>query len=155
MPSQQKNHLLIRIALGLAVVAIAVLCVLLVQQYQHIQRLGYIAAHRQSLLMSLRGSGPLTATDASSTQSWMTFDYIDRAFALPPQYLQTTLGIFDNRYPRLTITEYAKDTVISSPVALAKVQDAIRAYLPASTNIAASSTSASSFTPAASSTLQR
>jgi hypothetical protein len=128
MPSSQRNHLLMKIALGAAIFALAILCILLFQQYQHIQRLGYIAAHRQSLFMSLRGSGPLTAADASSTQSWMTFDYIDRAFALPPQYLQTALGVTDSRYPRLTISEYATDMATSSLAALMKVQDAIRAY---------------------------
>ncbi len=38
----------------------------------------------------------------------MTFDYVNHLFTLPPQYLETTLGITDGRYPRLTIEEYAE-----------------------------------------------
>jgi hypothetical protein len=128
MPFQHKNHLLVKIALGTAVLAIAILCVLLVQQYQHIRRLSYITTHHQSLFRSLRGSGPLTAADASSTQSWMTFDYIDRAFALPSQYLETALAIRDSRFPRLTIAEYAEDLNVPQSVALSMVESAITSY---------------------------
>ena len=116
------------IALGIAIIAIIILGVLLVQQYQNIQRLNYISIHRQSFFRSLHGSGPLTATNASSTQSWMTFDYINRVFGLPATYMQTTLGITDNHYPRLTIAGYAKNDGLSATTTLTKVQEAIRAY---------------------------
>ena len=94
---------------------------------QHIRHLDYVV-QRQSLLKSLRGSGLLTAADASSTAPWMTFDYINRVFALPPQYLQTTLSITDSRYPRLTIEEYAEDAKVSQLSVLTAVQNAIHGY---------------------------
>ena len=70
----------------------------------------------------------LTAANASSTQSWMTFDYINRVFNLPAAYMKTTLDITDSRYPRLTISGFAKDSGLSDSAALSKVQDVIRAY---------------------------
>jgi hypothetical protein len=130
MISYNKNHLFLKIALGVAVVVIIALAFLLFRQYQHVQRLGYIA-HKQSLLRSLHGSGPLTAADASSTEMWMTFEYINRVFDLPQSYLETYLDIYDTRYPRLTIIEYGKDSGISQAAALSKVQNAISTYFPA------------------------
>jgi hypothetical protein len=128
MISSDKNNSLLRIALGVAVVAIIALTFLLFQQYQHVQRLGYVSIHRQSLLRSLHGSGPLTAADASSTAVWMTFEYINRVFVLPSAYLEINLDITDSHYPRLTIMEYAKDAGLAEAVALVKVQNAIGAY---------------------------
>jgi hypothetical protein len=131
MISYNKNHLFLKIALGVAVLAIITLTVLLFQQYQHIERLGYVSVHRQSLLRSLHGSGPLTAADASSTAAWMTFGYINRAFVLPSSYLETNLNIIDTRYPRMTIIEYGNDAGISQAAALSRVQNAISTYFPA------------------------
>ncbi len=127
MPNPQKTHTLMKAALGAVIIAIIILCVLLVQQYRYINRLDYIS-HRQSLFRSLHGSGPLTSANASSTQAWMTFDYINRAFTLPSQYLQVTLSINDSRYPRMTIAQYVKASGRSQNEVLKAVQDAIRAY---------------------------
>jgi hypothetical protein len=128
MFSSHKTHFLVKIALGVAVAAVVILSALLYQQYRHIQRLDYISAHRQSLFKSLHGSGPLTATDASSTQVWMTLNYINRAFSLPSTYLQSNLAVSDSRYPNMTVEEYAKDTGLSTVAALLKVQSAIVVY---------------------------
>ena len=139
--SPQRKNWYAEIAVAILVVILIILSVLLVQQYQHIQRLSYIATHRQSLLRSLHGSGLLTSADASSTQAWMTFDYINRAFALPAQYLQVSLNISDSRYPRLTIAQYAQDAKASPVATLISVQEAIGSYYSASsTPQAASST---------------
>ena len=127
-PSFNKNQFILKITLCVAVVAVIILSVLFFQQYKHIRRLDYISLHRQSFLRSLHGSGPLNAADASSTEIWMTFNYIDRAFSLPSTYLQSNLGVSDSRYPNMTVEEYAKDTELSTAAALLKVQDAIISY---------------------------
>ena len=145
--SPQRKNWYAEIAVAILVIVLIILSVLLVQQYQHIQRLSYIATHRQSLLRSLNGSGPLSAADASSTQTWMTFDYINRAFALPEQYLQASLNISDSRYPRLTITEYAQDAKASPIATLMSVQEAIGSYYSVSSAQPASSTPSASSTP--------
>ena len=127
MTKSEKNQLILKVALCVAIVALLVVCFAFYQQYQHVKRLGY-GSHRQPLLLSLHGSGPLSASDASSTAAWMTFGYINRAFGMPQSYLETELDVFDSRYPRMTIIEYAKDAGISEAAALAKVQTAIVAY---------------------------
>jgi hypothetical protein len=70
----------------------------------------------------------------------MTFDYINRAFALPEQYLQASLNISDSRYPRLTIAEYAQDAKASPVATLMSVQEAISSYYSASSTPSASTT---------------
>lgn len=122
-----KNHLLLKAALIVAALSVLTLCIMLVTQYQHIKRLDYIAQH-PSIFRSLRGSWPLSASNASSTQSWMTFDYLNHVFSLPPTYFQMALSITDSRYPRLTIQEYAEDAGLSQAATLAKVQDSISSY---------------------------
>ena len=72
--------------------------------------------------------GPRPTAMIRISQTWMTFDYIDRLFSLPPHYLQTTLSITDNRYPRLTLSEYASDNYLTNAMFLAEVQSAIRVY---------------------------
>ena len=128
MHNSIKNRLPLKITLVISVLAVIILSALLVRQYQHIRHLDYISAHRQSFFKSLHGSGPLTAADVSSIQIWMTFNYIDRAFVLPPAYLQTNLNIIDSRFPNITIAEYAKDIGLPDAAALMKVQDAASTY---------------------------
>src|SRR4051812_12432281 len=40
-----------------------------------------------------------TAQDVQLIQPWMTFDYIDVVFNVPPDYLKTKLSITDPHYP--------------------------------------------------------
>ena len=120
--------MILRVALGIAIAAFLALVILLIQQYKQIQRLDYIAAHRQTLFHSLRGSGPLTEANASTTASWMTFDYINRAFKLPSDYLRDYLKITDSRYPRLTIAELAEDTKSTQAATINQVTSAIHEF---------------------------
>ena len=127
MPILNKNNFALKVFLGVVILTIVILCALLIQQYEQIQHLNYVV-QRHSILRSLHSNGPATAADASSTQVWMTFDYINHVFGLPVDYLQTTLAVTDSRYPRLTIAEYAQGAGVSSATKLTAVQDAIRAY---------------------------
>ena len=128
MDPSAKKHLALSVALCVAIVALALMLVLFFRQYQHIQRLDYVSHERQSFFQSLHGSGPLTGAEAGSVQVWMTFEYVDRAFSLPPAYLQASLDITDSRFPRITVAEYAKDAGLSDAAALSKVQAAVSAY---------------------------
>jgi hypothetical protein len=127
MKSSEKNHLILKICVAIAVAAIFVFTALLFQQYERIQRLGYFNQHR-SIFQSLRGSGPLNPDDVGMLDTWMTFDYVNHGFLLPENYLQTSLGVTDSRYPRLTIAEYAADVGVPSDAALAHVESAITLY---------------------------
>jgi hypothetical protein len=59
--------------------------------------------------LSIKNDGHhLGVNDLGVIQSWMTFDYINNVFALPPDYLKTSLKITSSRYPFLTIKHYAR-----------------------------------------------
>lgn len=90
-------------------------------------------AERMSVLEALHGRGaPLTPADAEYIESWMTFDYLNTAFKLPPQYLSRTLKIDDPRYPHLSIGRFARDTGTTTPATLDAVRAAVRVYVGAS-----------------------
>ena len=60
---------------------------------------------------------------------WMTFDYINKMFNLPPEYLKQTLNINDKRYPVITISQYSRKEKIKTNLAITNVQDAVKSYL--------------------------
>ena len=129
-PAQERMEKYLKIITGIAVAVLIVLCGLLVREYQHLRRIDSFAA-RGSFLAALRAHGPVNGSDAGSVQTWMTFDYINHLFSLPPEYLRTSLTVTDSRYPRLTITAYAVSQHIERSVFLVQVQNAIRAYFTA------------------------
>ena len=137
-PGLNKSRVFKALSIVVALTLI-VLCILLIQQYKRIQQLNNIIRH-QSPWSILHGAKSLTSADASSTQSWMTFEYINKVFALPPQYLQDTLVITDSHYPRLTISTYAKTIKTPEANALMDVQNAIRNFSTSTTPILATST---------------
>lgn len=79
-----------------------------------------IAAARESRRKSLE-----LASNPSLIESWMTFDYLNHIFALPPEYLKNTLSISDTRYPKLTLHSYAKRNSIAENAFLSEVKDAV------------------------------
>ena len=86
--------------------------------------------HRLKLpSLSLKTSQPLTIKDVPNTESWMTFDYLNKIFVLPANYLATTLKITDSHYPNLTILHYAHKNGIDVRSFLIQVQAAITNYL--------------------------
>lgn len=121
---------LLKIAVVAGILALLVLALLLFGQYRGLEREHLMTDHR-SLLTSLKQSGTLEPEDASFIESWMTFDYIDYVFSLPPSYLQSSLSIQDPRYPRVTIEEYAEDAHLNLAATLGEVQAAVRSFAPA------------------------
>ena len=65
----------------------------------------------------------------SDISSWMTFDYINKVFNLPPTYLKQTLQINNTKYPVLTIAQYAKKAKINLSLLIINIQNAVRIYL--------------------------
>jgi hypothetical protein len=108
-------------------VALAVLVVFFVREYLLLRRAQVMNA-RQSLEEVLKAHGPLNAGDTGIIQDWMTFDYLNRLFGLPADYLKTALSIADPHYPQLYIGGYARSAGVSEAAALANVQAAIRNY---------------------------
>jgi hypothetical protein len=72
---------------------------------------------------------PATAADVKSIAGWMTFNYLNKSFNLPPEYLQTELNISDKAYPNLIISKIAQGQKLSAGAYLETVKNAVSAYL--------------------------
>jgi hypothetical protein len=125
--TQKQIEWLLKGTIVCALLVLIALCILLVRQYRHLRRVEFVTAHG-SVLSALHARGPLDANSANLVASWMTFDYINHLFALPPQYLQKTLDITDSRYPHLALSEYADDAHLGQATFLAHVQNAVEAF---------------------------
>ena len=110
-------------------ILLAILLFFLVRQYQTLRRESIISARESWLTNALKNHPHLTASDASIIHSWMTFDYLNKLFNLPPEYLKTQLSVSDPAYPKLTISKFAKDIRQPASSTLAEVQNAMRQYL--------------------------
>jgi hypothetical protein len=125
----KKEERTIVIVVSLLVIGIIVLAVLLIRDYRTLNRSGYINFVHGYRARMARIHAPLTVNDLNVIQSWMTFDYINRIFAVPPSVLQTALKVADVHYPRLSVHEYAEAGHISVDVALQNIKDSLRSYL--------------------------
>lgn len=110
-------------------VALAILLFFFAHQYQTLRRESLISARESWLTNALKNHEHVTANDASAIREWMTFDYINKLFGLPPAYLKDQLSISSPSYPKLTLGAYAKGTHANASSTLAGVQDAVRQYL--------------------------
>jgi len=110
---------------GVLATLLVLLLALFVRQVA-IMRPSLISLSPRSWHLSVRSRRPLTASDAASIQSWMTFDYLNKVFALPPEFLKTTFGITDPRYPRLSLAHYAETKGVSAANFTDAVKNAIR-----------------------------
>ena len=111
-------------ALLVLVVVLLILCALLFHEYRTLRQQDLMGPHGPGL-----HGGGATMTDANLIQSWMTYDYIGHVYALPPDYLKTTLNIADTRYPRISIAESAEAQKVSASELLAQVRSAVSDYL--------------------------
>jgi hypothetical protein len=110
---------------------IAILVILLVflfVQYQSLRRAQIISDHEFLRSQILERHAPLPPSEASVVRSWMTFDYINKIFGLPSDYLKTQLTISDLRYPRLTVATYAGSVGIDQATMLNNIENAIHNY---------------------------
>ena len=71
----------------------------------------------------------INANDVNTVQSWMTFDYINKVFKLPQDYLKNNLSVSDSSYPNETIGRYARSKKEKSSAVLTQVQEALHNYL--------------------------
>ncbi len=130
-PSQKPNgerRLIDWIIAGLGVI-LAILLFFLVREYQALRRESIINARESWLTATLKDHHHLTVNDVSVIRSWMTFDYLNNLFAVPPEYLKTQLSVKDPTYPKLTIGKFAKDIGQPASSTLEEAQNAVRQYL--------------------------
>ena len=65
-------------------------------------------------------------------EDWMTFNYLNHVFDLPPIYLENILQIQDVRYPNISIRQYAESRHLDDATFLAQVRAVLA--LPAATS---------------------
>ncbi len=129
------------IALGMALI---VLLVFFGISYRNLRRSAAMNQHRSFMAALSRHHAPLTAEQADVIQSWMTFDYVGRLFALPPEYLKTALQVQDVRYPAISLGHYAGEINENGTDFSLRVIAAVRNYLLMSTSSPANATGMSS-----------
>ena len=61
-------------------------------------------------------------------QTWMTFGYVNRVFALPSEYLRQHLNILDSHYPNVQIGHYAKAIKLNTHTFLDSVRNQVKEY---------------------------
>jgi hypothetical protein len=116
-----------KIAIALVVfgVLLIVLFVFLVRDYLALRRANLINRRELSLSAFVQKHGPLGASEVGVIRPWMTFDYINRLFNLPKDYLKNQLQISDSHYPNLTLGSYASADKVATVEAVNNVESAI------------------------------
>ena len=127
-PGNHKTERRIVIAILVFAIAFVVLFVFLVRDYRALRRAQILNAREFWLAAVLKNHGVLPASDVTSIRSWMTFDYVNKLFGLPPDYLKTTLSVIDVRYPRLSFSAYAKTSHLDPSSLLGETERAIGNY---------------------------
>ena len=119
------KRLVIGVALLLVVVGI-LLCAVLVYKYSEISPGRVINRERVSRLS--RNHIVLGPNDVQMITSWMTFDYINHVFGLPPEYLKSATGMNDSQYPHLTLSRYARENKVAPDVFTTQIQVTVKNY---------------------------
>jgi hypothetical protein len=120
------------IIIGTAIVLLILFC-LLVINYRALRRAQILNTRGIWFSLVLKNHGSLPVTDVSFIRPWMTFDYVNKLFNVPSDYLATHLSITDARYPRLSLSQYAKTNHFDSTFVTSEVESAVGHYLAAST----------------------
>jgi heme/copper-type cytochrome/quinol oxidase subunit 2 len=132
-PENPRNHRTeryIRYTLTILAVLLLLLVVFFVAQYESLRRAQIISMRQFHVSQLLERHAPISVTSASVVRSWMTFDYINRLFALPPDYLKNNVPITDLQYPKLTISSYVKKNGLNQTTFLDELDATIRNYSP-------------------------
>ena len=100
-----------------------------VRQYMRIHRFNLLTTYRQVITQKIiQNHGTLTEKNVDLISSWMTFEYINRIFALPADYLKNSLHISDVQYPRIPISKYAKNHKLDEAQFIAQIKTTVGGY---------------------------
>lgn len=116
----------ILIVFGIALIA---LFVFLFREYQYLKRAQIINMRESFFTNLIHKQGPLTANNADLIRSWMTFDYVNKTFNLPADYLKAQFKISNTHYPLISISGYARSQNINSNTFLNSVIESVQKYL--------------------------
>ncbi len=65
---------------------------------------------------------------AENIKGWMTFGYINEAFNLPSDYLQSSLAITNKEYPNITLRKVADSKKVDRGIFTTQVIESIKHY---------------------------
>ncbi len=116
------------ILIALAVI-VAVLVAFLLVQYRTLRHEKLVSDEESWISSIIQNHGPLTASDTAIIRPWMTFDYVNKIFGLPQDYLKTNVPVNDPHYPALTLGGYAHEAYEDPNAFTATVASSVRAYM--------------------------
>ena len=122
-----KAHKYVLAVMVILLAVLVYLCFLLVHEYKDIRATEVSRGH--SFQLAHRTVRTLTAADTKNITSWMTFDFINRVFHVPADYLQNTLQITDIKYPGISLGVYARNHALDEVTFMGQVQTEVAAYL--------------------------
>jgi hypothetical protein len=123
------------VLLSATVVVAGIVCIyLMVMDFHGLRTYGLLKPMETRLrpfpaALVLPQDHPWVATDVDKIRDWMTFDYINKVFRLPPAFLKDALGITDALYPNITLRRYAHDRATTSDAVILKVRVRINDHL--------------------------
>lgn len=120
-----KKNILYLALLFFAVVIAGFFAHLFIVNYKHLRSSGTLRYPPHLYRQMGRG---LSTPDPSFVEEWMTFDYINRVFNLPSDYLKNELAIKSTKYPKITIYGEAKSQQISTDVFLKNLKNIVLKY---------------------------
>ncbi len=124
---KDRTRIILKILLVILGVLLVFLVIFLVRECRRIKRYE-VTVYNSGGMTSFPNHRSMSVVDAYTLKSWMTFDYINTAFRLSPEYLKNRLGLNSTQYPRITIGRYAKQHRQDSQALLVSVKDAIVSY---------------------------
>lgn len=72
---------------------------------------------------------PVEVKDVVYIGPWMTFDYVNKLFLLPDDYLKQSLQVTNSKYPFITLGRYAREMNINNDELIKNIRSDIEEYL--------------------------
>lgn len=126
--NEGREYRWVRVTVAILGVLLA-LAVLLIIRQGVILRRAHLMDQRAALSGFVAKHGPLTADETGVIGPWMTFDYVNALFDLPPDFLKTTFRIQDPSYPKLTLARYASTEGYQESEFMDSLRAAVANYL--------------------------
>lgn len=126
--NNQKNKITEKFDLKLYLLILGVLVIALILSLFFFYKPFYLyrPVHR---FWSSHSHRTLSASDINTIRPWMTFDYINKVFKLPADYLKNAFNVSDSYYPNISLGSYANKEKINTDEFIVKVQEAVHNYL--------------------------
>lgn len=105
--------------LVIACIILVIVSTLFIKRYQTIKAKGEFRSHFKEK----------EALNSKNIQGWMTFEYINRSFSIPNEYLKESLSIPSTHYPKITIAKASSLSGESVSEYTSKVRMSVELYL--------------------------